>query len=57
MQPRERLNPKEIEVATMVWKGQTNRDIANEIGTTEILQWDCFYGNLNLREREGMLKK
>jgi len=29
----------------------------NEIGTTEILQWDCFYGNLNLREREGMLKK
>ena len=31
MQPRERLNPKEIEVATMVWKGQTNRDIANEI--------------------------
>jgi DNA-binding NarL/FixJ family response regulator len=35
MQPRERLSPKEIEVATKVWKGQTNRDIAREIGTSE----------------------
>ncbi len=35
MQPRERLNPREIEVATMVWKGHTNRDIAREIGTSE----------------------
>lgn len=35
MQPRERLSAREIEVATMVWQGHTNRDIAREIGTTE----------------------
>ena len=35
MQPRERLNTREVEIATMVWKGHTNRDIAHEIGTTE----------------------
>jgi DNA-binding NarL/FixJ family response regulator len=35
MQPRDRLTPKEVEVATMVWQGMTNREIANLIGTTE----------------------
>jgi DNA-binding NarL/FixJ family response regulator len=35
MQPRQRLTPKEIQVATLVWEGLTNRDIANLIGTTE----------------------
>jgi FixJ family two-component response regulator len=35
MQPRERLNSREVEVATMVWQGHTNRDIAREIGTSE----------------------
>ena len=35
MQPRERLSSREIEVATMVWEGHTNRDIAREIGTSE----------------------
>lgn len=35
MQPCDRLTPKEIQVATLVWEGQTNREIANAIGTTE----------------------
>jgi len=35
MQPCDRLTPKEIQVATLVWEGQTNREIANVIGTTE----------------------
>ena len=35
MQPRERLSSREIEVATMVWQGHTNRDITREIGTSE----------------------
>ena len=35
MQPRERLSSREVEVATMVWQGHTNRDIAREIGTSE----------------------
>jgi DNA-binding CsgD family transcriptional regulator len=35
MQPCDRLTAKEIQVATLVWKGQTNREIANVIGTTE----------------------
>jgi DNA-binding CsgD family transcriptional regulator len=35
MQPRERLTEKEIQVATLVWEGLTNREIANIIGTTE----------------------
>ena len=35
MQPCQRLNAREVEIATMVWKGHTNRDIAHEIGTTE----------------------
>ena len=33
--PRERLTPKEIQVAALVWEGQTNREIAKAIGTTE----------------------
>jgi predicted transcriptional regulator len=35
MQPRERLTAKEMEVAALVWEGQTNREIARAIGTTE----------------------
>ena len=35
MQPRERLTAKEIQVATLVWEGMTNREIAKVIGTTE----------------------
>lgn len=35
MQPCERLTAKEIEVATLVWEGLTNREIAKIIGTTE----------------------
>jgi DNA-binding CsgD family transcriptional regulator len=35
MQPCNRLTAKEIQVAMLVWEGQTNREIANVIGTTE----------------------
>jgi len=35
MQPPERLSPKETQVAALVWEGQTNREIAKAIGTTE----------------------
>jgi DNA-binding NarL/FixJ family response regulator len=35
MQPREQLTSKEIQVATFVWRGLTNREIARLIGTTE----------------------
>ncbi len=35
MQPRDRLTPKEVQVATLVWQGMTNREIASVIGTTE----------------------
>ncbi|HKN33184.1 MAG TPA: LuxR C-terminal-related transcriptional regulator [Terriglobales bacterium] len=35
MQPRQRLTAREAEVATPVWQGVTNRDIAALIGTTE----------------------
>lgn len=35
MQPRERLTTKEMQVAGLVWEGQTNREIARAIGTTE----------------------
>jgi DNA-binding NarL/FixJ family response regulator len=35
MQPRERLTDKEMHVAALVWEGQTNREIASVIGTTE----------------------
>jgi DNA-binding NarL/FixJ family response regulator len=35
MQPRERLTAKEIQVATLVWEGMTNREVAKIIGTTE----------------------
>jgi DNA-binding NarL/FixJ family response regulator len=33
--PRERLTPKEMQVAALVWEGQTKREIAKAIGTTE----------------------
>ena len=35
MQPRNRLSVKEIQIANLVWQGQTNREIAQSIGTTE----------------------
>jgi DNA-binding NarL/FixJ family response regulator len=35
MQPRDRLTAKEVQIATMVWEGLTNREIANSMGTTE----------------------
>jgi DNA-binding NarL/FixJ family response regulator len=35
MQPRDRLTPKEVKVATLVWEGLTNREIAKAVGTTE----------------------
>jgi DNA-binding NarL/FixJ family response regulator len=35
MQPRDRLTAKEIQVATLVWEGLTNRDIAQRLATTE----------------------
>lgn len=35
MTPRDRLTFKEIEVATLVWEGLTNREIGNLTGTTE----------------------
>jgi DNA-binding NarL/FixJ family response regulator len=35
MQPRDRLTDKEVQVATLVWQGMTNREIAKTIGTTE----------------------
>ena len=35
MMPRERLTPKEIQVATLVWEGLTNREIGRLMGTSE----------------------
>jgi DNA-binding CsgD family transcriptional regulator len=35
MQPRDRLSAKEIQVATLVWQGLTNKDIAAVIRTSE----------------------
>ena len=35
MTPRERLTPKEVQVAVLVWQGLTNREIGNLIGTSE----------------------
>jgi DNA-binding NarL/FixJ family response regulator len=35
MTPRERLTAKEIQVASLVWKGLTNREISRIMGTTE----------------------
>lgn len=35
MQPRDRLTSKEIQVATLVWQGLTNRDIAGILNTSE----------------------
>ena len=34
MSPREQLSPKEIQVATLVWEGKTNPDIASLLGCT-----------------------
>jgi DNA-binding CsgD family transcriptional regulator len=35
MQPRDRLTAKEIQVATLVWQGLTNKDIAGVLRTSE----------------------
>ncbi len=35
MQPRDRLTVKEVQVATLVWQGLTNRDIARVLLTSE----------------------
>jgi DNA-binding CsgD family transcriptional regulator len=35
MQPRDRLTIKEIQVATLVWQGLTNKDIARVLITSE----------------------
>jgi DNA-binding NarL/FixJ family response regulator len=35
MSPREQLSSKEIKVATLVWQGQTNPEIAAALGTTK----------------------
>src|SRR5437660_5575279 len=35
MIPRERLTPKEVQVATLVWQGLTNREIGKIMGTSE----------------------
>ncbi len=35
MPPCDRLTAKEVQVAMLVWEGQTNREIGNVIGTTE----------------------
>jgi DNA-binding NarL/FixJ family response regulator len=35
MSPREQLNSREIKVATLVWQGRTNPEIAGMLGTSE----------------------
>ena len=35
MSPREQLNSREIKVATLVWQGRTNPEIASVLGTSE----------------------
>jgi DNA-binding CsgD family transcriptional regulator len=35
MQPRDRLTSKEIQVASLVWQGLTNKDIAAVLATSE----------------------
>jgi DNA-binding NarL/FixJ family response regulator len=35
MQPCHQLTAKEVQVATLVWEGLTNREIASLVGTTE----------------------
>lgn len=35
MTPRERLTPKEVQIAILVWEGLTNREIGKIVGTSE----------------------
>lgn len=35
MQPRDRLTAKEAQIATLVWQGMSNKDIASILGTSE----------------------
>ena len=35
MTPREQLTHREVQIATLVWEGRTNREIGRIVGTTE----------------------
>jgi DNA-binding CsgD family transcriptional regulator len=35
MMPCERLTPKEVQIAVLVWEGLTNREIGKVVGTSE----------------------
>jgi DNA-binding NarL/FixJ family response regulator len=35
MTPCERLTPKEVQIAILVWEGLTNREIGKIVGTSE----------------------
>jgi DNA-binding CsgD family transcriptional regulator len=35
MMPREKLTPKEVQIAVLVWQGLTNREIGKVVGTSE----------------------
>jgi DNA-binding CsgD family transcriptional regulator len=35
MMPCERLTPKEVQIAILVWEGLTNREIGKVVGTSE----------------------
>jgi DNA-binding NarL/FixJ family response regulator len=35
MMPCERLTPKEVQIARLVWEGLTNREIGKIVGTSE----------------------
>jgi DNA-binding NarL/FixJ family response regulator len=35
MTPRDALTAREVQIATMVWEGLTNREIGNLMGTSE----------------------
>ena len=35
MSPRDQLSQREVQVATMVWEGKTNPEIATVLGSTE----------------------
>jgi hypothetical protein len=45
IQPRERLTPKEMQVAALVWEGQTNREIAKAMGTRYPFHDSSNFGN------------
>ena len=54
MSPRDQLNQREIQVATMVWKGKTNPEIAAVLGSTEQVvknQLRGIFDKLGVRSR------